>query len=169
MSQKGQVKRRPGKVFPLIGSHRYQCQDISDASFRSYMRERAPDFHVHETCPTNEEPDIAYEMVHRLIDEESELIGIFVNGGGISGVLRAMREFDVVRRKDIRIVCRDIGLEAQKGLVEGLITAALPHSLKKMPEELIDVMLDRIERREQASIQQRIVPFDIVTPESVWA
>ena len=163
-----QTACRPGKVIPLVGSHRYQCQDISDASFRSYMRERAPDFHVQDTCLTNEEPDTAYEMVRRLIDGESDLIGIFVNGGGISGVLRAMREFDVARRKDIRIVCRDIGPEARKGLVEGLITAALPHSLKKMPEELIDIMLDRIERRGQASIQQRIVPFDIVTPESVW-
>ena len=161
-----QMARRPGKVFPFVGSHRYQCQDISDASFRSYMRERAPAFVVHETQLTNEEPQIAYEIVRRLIAEEPDLVGIFVAGGGISGVLRAMRAFDAPRRQDIKIVCRDIGPEAQKGLAEGLITAAVPHSLKRMPEELIEVMLDRIEGRGQTSIQQRIVPFDIVTPES---
>ncbi|MGX8009811.1 substrate-binding domain-containing protein [Mesorhizobium sp. ORM8.1] len=31
-----QTSGRPGKVFALIGSNRYQFQDISDASFRSY-------------------------------------------------------------------------------------------------------------------------------------
>ena len=31
----------PGRIAVFIGNHRYQCQDISDASFRSYIRENA--------------------------------------------------------------------------------------------------------------------------------
>lgn len=159
---------RTGKIFPLIGNHRYQCQDIADASFRSYMREHAPAFQVNEALLTHEEPDRAYEIVRRLVAEESDLTGIFVNGGGISGVLRAMRELSTDKRQGIRIVCRDIGPEARKGLTEGLITAALRHPIEKMPEELINVMLRLVERDDINSIEQRIVPFEIVTPESVW-
>jgi LacI family transcriptional regulator len=157
-----------GKVFPLVGSNRYQCQDIADASFRSYMREHAPAFHVSETLLTHEVPDNAYAIVRRLIAEEPDLKGIFVNGGGISGVLRAMRELPLDQQRKIRIVCSDIGPEARKGLTEGLITAALCHSVEKMPRELIDVMLRLVDRRDNASIEQRIVPFEIVTPESIW-
>jgi LacI family transcriptional regulator len=163
-----QTAERPGKVFPFIGSHRYQCQDISDASFRSYMREHAPDFQVSETLLTHEEPENAYGIVRRLINEESDLRGIFVNGGGISGVLRALRELPPESRRDVRIVSRDVGPEGRKGLSEGLITAALCHPVERMPEELIEVMLRLVERRETASIEQRIVPFEIVTPESIW-
>lgn len=163
-----EMARRRGKVFPLIGNHRYQCQDISDASFRSYMRENAPDFQVSETLLTQEEPDRAYEIVRGLIGEEPDLVGLFVNGGGISGVLRAVREMPREGRRSIRIVCRDIGPEARKGLTEGLVTAALRHSVDKMPEELIDVMLSLVERNDMSSIEQRIVPFEIVTPESIW-
>ena len=163
-----QTASRPGKVFPFIGSHRYQCQDISDASFRSYMREHAPAFHVNETLLTHEEPDRAYGIVRELIEEEPDLMGIFVNGGGISGVLRAMRELPPERQHEIRIVCRDIGPEGRKGLSEGLITAALRHPVEKTPEELIDVMLRLVERRDTASIEQRIVPFEILTQESIW-
>jgi LacI family transcriptional regulator len=163
-----QTARRPGKVFPFVGSHRYQCQDISDASFRSFMREHAPDFQVSETLLTHEEPDNAYGIVRKLIKEEPDLRGIFVNGGGISGVLRAMRELPPERQHEIRIVCRDIGPDGRKGLREGLITAALCHPIEKTPEELIEVMLRLSERREKASIEQRIVPFEIVTPESLW-
>ena len=163
-----QTAGQPGKVFPLIGSNRYQCQDISDASFRSYMREHAPEFDVSDTLLTHEEPDNAYEIVRKLIEDWPDLRGIFVNGGGISGVLRALRELPPDRRHDIRIVCRDIGPETRKGLSEGLITASLCHPLERMPQEVIDVMLRLVERRDMASIEQRIVPFEILTPESVW-
>jgi LacI family transcriptional regulator len=163
-----QTAHRPGKVFPFIGSHRYQCQDVSDASFRSYMRENAPDFHVSDTLLTHEEPENAFRVVRKLIEEEPDLRGVFVNGGGISGVLRAIRELPPERRSEIRVVCRDIGPEARKGLSEGLITAALCHPVEKMSDELIDVMLRLCDHRDTASIEQRIVPFEIVTPESVW-
>lgn len=163
-----QTADSPGKVFPLVGSNRYQCQDMADASFRSYMRENAPDFQVSETLLTHEEPENAHQIVRSLIEQEAEIRGIFVNGGGISGVLRAMRELPPRQQHHIRIVCSDIGPETRKGLSEGLITASLSHPLDKMPQELIDVMLRLIERRDTSSIEQRIVPFDILTPESIW-
>lgn len=160
--------RQPGKVFPLIGTNRYQCQDISDASFRAYMREHAPELVISESLLTYEEPQNAYEIVHKLVEEESELRGLFVNGGGISGVLRALRELPPERRQNIHVISRDIGPETRKGLNEGLITASICHPLDKMPQELIEVMLRRVEYKDTASIEQRIVPFDILTPESVW-
>jgi LacI family transcriptional regulator len=164
-----QTAHRPGRALSFIGNHRYQCQDISDASFRSYMREHAPDIVVSDALPTHEEPDNAYRLVRTLVDEAPDLIGIFVSGGGISGVLRAMRELPADRRADIKIVCRDMGNETRKGLTEGLITAALRHPLERVSDELIDIMIDRIGRASSPSIIQRIVPFEIVTPESVPA
>lgn len=158
-----------GVVYPFIGSHRYQCQDISDASFRSYMREHAPDFYVSETRLTHEIPDNAYEMVRSLLTDEPNIKGIFVNGGGISGVLRAIREIPPERRGSIRVVCRDIGPETRRGLGEGLITAALCHPAEKMAQELLEVMVRLTNGTDTTSIEQRIVPFETVTPESMWA
>lgn len=163
-----QTATGPGKVVPLVGSNRYQCQDIADASFRSYMREHCPNFQVNDTLLTHEVPENAYLLVKGLLSDEPDLRGMFVNGGGISGVLRAMRELEPERQKEIRIVCSDLGPETKKGLTEGLITASLAHPIDKMPQELINVMLRLIERKDTSSIEQRIVPFDILTPESVW-
>jgi LacI family transcriptional regulator len=164
-----QTAHRPGRVATFIGNHRYQCQDIADASFRSYMREYARHITVGDSVPTQEEPDNAYRIVRTMLRDEPDLVGIYVGGGGISGVLRAIRELPLERRNDIRIVCRDIGHETRKGLNEGLITAALCHPMEKISDELIDVMLSLVGRRETGSIIQRIVPFEIITPESVWA
>ncbi|WP_245425750.1 hypothetical protein [Rhizobium sp. J15] len=53
-------------------------------------------------------------------------------------------------------------------LAARLITASLCHPLEKMSQELIEVMLRRLEAKDTASIEQRILPFDILTPESIW-
>ncbi|WP_026621719.1 LacI family transcriptional regulator [Ensifer sp. WSM1721] len=162
-----QTKLRPGKIVTFIGNHRYHCQDIADASFRSYIREHAPNTIVADAVPTQEEPENAYRIVRSLMRQEPDLIGFFVGGGGISGVLRAVREVPLERQREIRIVCRDIGPETRKGLSEGLITAALCHPLERTSDELIDVMLGAIAGGAAGSIVQRIVPFETVTPECV--
>lgn len=157
----------PGRVAVFIGNHRYQCQDISDASFRSYMRECAPQLRIDDSRPTHEEPDEAYRMVRQLLEDDDDLKGIYIAGGGISGVLRAMREAPAAKRRDVRIVCRDFGTETRKGLTEGLITAALCHPLDLAADELIATMLFALDHRSGGTILQRVVPFEIVTPESV--
>jgi len=162
-----QTSRFDGKVAVFIGNHRYQCQDMSDAGFRSYMREYAPNLKVSDSIPTHEEPENAYCMVREMLQSEEELVGIYMAGGGISGVLRALRELEPGSRPLPRLVCRDIGPETRKGLTEGLITAALSHPLQRTSAELIDKMLLSLEPRDGNAILQRILPFEIAIPESM--
>jgi LacI family transcriptional regulator len=157
----------PGRVAVFIGNHRYQCQDISDASFRSYMREHAPHLQIDDSRPTHEEPNEAYRIVTELLSQLDDLRGIFIVGGGISGALRAVREAPEEKRKMVRIICRDIGPETRKGLSEGLITAALCHPLDQTSNELIETMITVLDHRNSSAVIQRIIPFEIVTPESV--
>ncbi|MCB9993560.1 MAG: LacI family DNA-binding transcriptional regulator [Hyphomicrobiaceae bacterium] len=159
--------RQSGTVAAFVGNHRYQCQDIADASFRSYFREKAPQFVVSEAIPTHEDSDVAYKVVKQIAVDYSNLVGIFVSGGGISGVLRAMREMNESQRSSIRLVCRDIGPETRKGLTEGLIVAALCHPVEASSEALIDSLLTAVESKEAGAPVQKLLPFEIVTPESV--
>lgn len=157
----------PGRVVILIGNHRYQCQDIADASFRSYIRENATHLAVEDSLLTHEEPKEAYQTVSRVLDEVQNLVGIYVVGGGVSGVLRALREVAENKRRSVSLVCRDIGPETRKGLAEGLITAALCHPLDQTSCQLVQTMIDTIGQTAKGAILQRTIPFDIVTPESV--
>lgn len=156
-----------GRLAVFIGNHRYQCQDISDASFRSYIREHAPHLQVDDSRPTHEEPQEAYRMVSELLSELDDLRGVFIIGGGISGVLRAVREAPKEKSRNVRIICRDIGPETRKGLTEGLITAALCHPLEQTSDALIATMLAGLDNRSSTTILQRVVPFEIITPESI--
>ncbi len=162
-----QMTQGSGRVAVFIGHHRYQCQDVADASFRSYIREHAPRLVVEESRPTHEDADEAYQMVKELLASADDLAGILIVGGGISGVLSALREAPEEKRKSIKLVCRDIGPETRKGLTEGLITAALCHPLEKTSNVLIQTMLDAIQNKDTGTTIQRTIPFEIVTPENI--
>jgi len=162
-----QTTHGKGRIAPFIGNHRYQCQDVSDASMRSYIREHAPLLTVDESRPTHEEADNAYAMVKELLETREDLIGILILGGGISGILRALRELPPERRCLIRLVCRDIGPETRKGLSEGLITAALCHPLEGTSNLLVQTMIDVAGQEGAAAPQHRTIPFEIITPENL--
>lgn len=162
-----QMTSGPGRVAVFIGNHRYQCQDVADASLRSYLREHAPRLVVDESRPTHEEPDIAYRMVRDLLDTTDDLVGILIMGGGISGVLRALRQTPADRRANVRLICRDIGPETRKGLSQGLITAALCHPLEMTSATLVQTMIDAIGQGAPSATLHQTIPFEIVTPENV--
>ncbi len=162
-----QTTHGPGRIAVFIGNHRYQCQDVADASFRSYLREHAPRLIVEESRPTHEESTEAHRMVKELLATTEDLVGILIVGGGISGILRALREAPEEQRRDIRLVCRDIGPETRMGLTEGLITAALCHTLDATSETLVQTMIEAIDQDLSGTTIQRTLPFEIVTPENV--
>jgi len=157
----------PGKVALFLGNHRYQCQDMADAAFRSYIRENAPYLTVEDSRPTNEESSEAYKMVKDLLASGEKLAGLMIAGGGISGVLQALREAPLEQRKGVRVICRDIGPETRKGLTEGLITAALCHPLEEISQTLIDTMIEVTKGNGGGITLQRTVPLEIVTPETI--
>ncbi|ESW94227.1 LacI family DNA-binding transcriptional regulator [Mesorhizobium sp. M0902] len=162
-----QTTHGPGRIAVFIGNHRYQCQDVADASFRSYLREHAPRLTVEESRPTHEESSEAYRMVAELLKATDDLVGILIVGGGITGVLRALREVPSERRSGIKLVCRDIGPETRKGLSEGLITAALCHPLEAISALLVQTMIDVMGPQAPFATLQRSIPFEIVTPENI--
>ena len=60
-----------GKVGISLGSHRILCQEASEVSFRSYMREHAPRFQVLEAATSFEQPEYALETTRDLLGAPS--------------------------------------------------------------------------------------------------
>lgn len=162
-----QMTHGEGRIAVFIGNHRYQCQDIADAGFRSYIREHASRLTVDDSRPTLEEAENSYAMVKELLSTADDLVGILIVGGGISGVLRAMREVPKERREKLKLICRDIGPETLKGLSEGLITASLVHPLEETSETLVMTMIEAINGNSSSATIQHNVPFKIITPENM--
>jgi LacI family transcriptional regulator len=156
-----------GKVAVFVGSHRYLAQELNEMGFRSYFRESAPEFQMLETVATLEEPEIAYEATCRLLRTEPDLVGIYVAGGGITGVMRALRENGGPVAKRLVVIAHELTNETRAGLAEGLIRVVLSHPAKLLAETLVRAMAEALDADRAPIVSQHIVPFEFYTATNI--
>lgn len=133
-----QLCRQPGEVGLVLGSHRYVCQEECEASFRSYLREQAPHLQVLETLVSLEDVELARKATLELLLCHPDLVGVYVAGGGVEGVLDALREADLPR---LITVCHDLTDITRRALLNGLATVVLSHPREAMAQQLVERMV----------------------------
>ena len=159
--------KTPGKVAIFVGNHRYICQDISEIRFRSYFRDRAPDFQLLDAITTFEDSNYAYQSALDLMHRTPDLVGIYIAGGGKSGVLRALREDASGIAKNLTVIATDLTPEARVGLIDGVVQLVLSHPMKALTEATIDLMVEATSGSAPLAAVQRILPFEVYTPENL--
>ena len=111
---------RPGsRLGVLVGSHRYTSHEEREGAFRSYFREHVNGFELVQSIAYLDSADGAYEAACELVTHVDGLGGIYLVGGGSSGLLRALKENAV--DKSLSVVCHEFTPATREGLIEGLI------------------------------------------------
>lgn len=159
------VCKVPGKVGILVGNHRFRCQEMNESGFRSYFREFAPDFTLLEPLSTFETGAIAEEMTERLLNDHPDLKAIFVAGGGISGVIRALRASG--KAGGIVTVGHQLLDVTREGLLDGTLTVILSDRVDVMARETIAGMIRACQNPDRYNTQTVILPFDVYTRENI--
>jgi LacI family transcriptional regulator len=159
--------RKPGKIAVFVGNHRYLCQDMNEIRFRSYFRERATEFQVLDAITTFEDSKYAYQSTVDLLHHTPDLVGLFIAGGGKTGVLRALREDVSGLAKAVNVVGLDLTPEARSGLLDGVIDVILAHPIKLLAETTVELLASATLARENSEPIQRLLPFEIYTPENL--
>jgi LacI family transcriptional regulator len=154
----------PGKVAILVGSHRFQCQELCEMSFRSFVREHAPGFEILDTLVTLESSRYAEECTYDLLQRHPDLAGFYVDGSGVEGVLRALRGSPA--DGPLIGVGHELTSVTREGLLSGHLYAVLSHPLSALAAQLVAQMAEAL-ANPTSGLRQVVVPFDIHTPESV--
>ncbi len=149
--------RRPGKVGLILGSHRYLCQEQCEVSFRSYLREAAPGFQVLESMVSLEDVGLAHAATLELLHCYPDLVGVYVAGGGVEGVIEALREVD---RPELVTVCHDLTEVTRQALLDGCVTTVLSHPREWMATRLCEQMVAAVRQTPQNGAKvQALLPF----------
>ena len=159
--------KKPGKIAIFVGNHRYLCQDMNEIRFRSYFRERASDFQVLDAITTFEDSKYAYQSTLDLLHHTPDLVGLFIAGGGKSGVLRGLREDVSGFAKSLNVVGLDLTPEARSGLLDGVVDVILSHPIKLLADTTVDLLASVSAGETNGGPVQRLLPFDIYTPENL--
>lgn len=160
-----QACRSPGPLAILVGNHRYRCQELNESGFRSYFREHAPDFALLEPLATFESATVAQELTERLLARQAALAGLYVAGGGLSGVLSALRASQHAR--DIAVVGYELTDTSRAALLDGILTMVISHPIIQICDAAISSMIAASQSKPGNANFSAIFPFEIYTRENI--
>lgn len=162
-----QLAHQPGPVAIFVGSHRFQCQELCEMSFRSYMREHAPHFELLEPVVTMEDDKVALEGMRNILRRHDDLVGFYVVGSGVDGVLKAM-DAEGIRADGPPLigVGHELTPATRAGLTQGRLHAVFGHPVDEMARQLVRAMALSLTRSSN-HFQQIILPLRTETRESV--
>lgn len=155
----------PGKLGILVGNHRYRCQETNESGFRSYFREHPRGFELIDAGSTFESGSIARELTERLLEVHPDLLGLYVSGGGLSGVLAALR--DGKRANNVVTIGYDLTDTSREALIDGSLNLVISHPLEALAREAIKGMILAATTERGSPLSAVQLPFDLFTSENV--
>lgn len=159
------LAKKPGKICILVGSHGYLNQELSEISFRTYMREHASDFQLLEPIINLDDESITYNAVKDMVLINPDLVAIYVSGGGMEGLIRALREFCVPRQ--LVAVCNELTPATRAALLDGVIDLTLGTPFGALARQLVDAMAKGTMGQELPHLRPVNLPPDIFLPENI--
>jgi LacI family transcriptional regulator len=159
------LAKKPGKIGILVGSHRYLNQELSEISFRTYMREHAPDFQLLEPIVNLDDERIAYEAVSEMVAANADLAGIYVSGGGQEGLIRALREFCTPHQ--LVAVCNELTPATRAALHDGVIDLTLGTPFASLARQLVEAMAKGTTGQDMPHLRPLMLPPDVFLPENI--
>nr|WP_320199709.1 LacI family DNA-binding transcriptional regulator [Agrobacterium sp. rho-13.3]MDX8309230.1 LacI family DNA-binding transcriptional regulator [Agrobacterium sp. rho-13.3] len=136
------LTKQSGDVAIIVGSHRYLATEVCEISFRTYVRENAPHLQLLEPLVNFEEPRLAYQGTLDLLQKAPNLVGIYMVGGGVEGVMDALREANATMR--ITTICHDLTNDTREGLVDGAINFVIHQPREALARATVHALLGAI-------------------------
>ncbi|WP_447800804.1 LacI family DNA-binding transcriptional regulator [Pseudomonas kilonensis] len=158
---------RPGAATVMLSSQRFQCQELCELSFRSYLAEHSSEWELLASRLTLEDDEFAYGNTLDLLTAEPDLVGLYVAGGGIAGVLRALRSLQEQRIRLPVVVCHDLTPLTREALKTGLVQAVLSHPVAALAGQAVDTLVEAATATPPGPAPKRVVSLQIDVPESV--
>ena len=159
------LAKQPGKIGILVGSHRYLSQEIAEMSFRSYIREHAPEFQLLEPVINLDDGRIAYEAVSDMLARNRDLAGLYMTGGGQEGMIEALRD----ERAGSRIigVCNELTTATKSALIDGTVDLVLDTPVKTMAARAVELMARAMLAPNRERFGPVLFPADIYISENI--
>lgn len=168
------LTRQSGDVAIIIGSHRYLATEVCEICFRTYLRENAPLLNLLEPLINFEEPRLAYQGTLELLRRAPGLVGIYMVGGGVEGVMGALREAGAAER--VVTICHDLTDNTREGLIDGVLNFVLHQPRETLAAATVQALRSAMQSfGDQSSLanpiaqlpSQIVVPIELYTVENI--
>jgi LacI family transcriptional regulator len=159
------IAQGQGKVGIVLGTHRYLSQESSEISFRSFMREFAPNMTMLEPVLNFDDDVVSYKVVSQLIAQEPDLVGIYNAGGGQEGMIRALRDSGAGSR--IAVVCNELIAETRSALIDGAVDMVIGTPIQLLSRKVVEMMGVATHAIEGSYEKLNLYPPELIISETV--
>ena len=159
------LAKQPGKIGILVGSHRYLNQELAEISFRTYLRENAAAFQPLEPIVNLDEHRIAYEATIDLLTSNPDLVGLYAAGGGMEGMIRAIRDEKAGDR--VIAVCNELIPDTRAALIDGVVDLVIHTPTKQLAAKAVELMAAALADRPPESIREVVLPAELYISENL--
>ena len=131
--------QKPGNISLFVGSNRWHGHELRETGFRAQFRELPSEFNVLDTLVNLETRQLTYEATLDLLERTSNLVGVYLAGGGMEGTIQAFRE--EVEPNEIALIVNELTPESFAALEEGYVSMIVGTPLQEMCRSLIASMV----------------------------
>lgn len=162
-----QLAPAPGPVAVMLSSQRFQCQELCELSFISYLNEHSSDWEWLASRLTLEDESFAYGNTLDLLSGHPDLAALYVAGGGIKGVLRALAQLQARQVPLPVVICHDLTPVTQAALRDGRLQAVLSHPVAAMAERAVQLLAKAAGEPVHTGTQRAVLPLIVDVRETV--
>ncbi|WP_346830793.1 LacI family DNA-binding transcriptional regulator [Pseudomonas abietaniphila] len=162
-----QLAATPGSAAVMVSSQRFQCQELCEFSFRSFLADHSSDWDLLASRLTLEDDEFAYGNTLDLLAGEPDLVGLYIAGGGIAGVVRALREHKVQGERLPVVICHDLTPLTREALKNALVQAVLSHPVAAVAEQAVGALAEAVTSASEYAVARVMLPIQIDVPESI--
>ena len=94
-----------------------------------------------------------------LMAANPDLVGLYICGGGMEGVVSAARE--ETAHDPVVIICNELTPKTRAGLIDGVLTAVIATPTALLATKTLEAMARAIETPSSDPPGQFLVPFDL--------
>lgn len=161
------ISKRPGKVATIIASSRYKTHSELEQGFRGFFEEAGQGFELLDTALTLGGEEQAYEYTADLLWRHSNLSGIYVAGGGVNGVIRALSDAGPDRFREVVAIGHEITENTTRALQQGTLQLVFATPVATLARTAVSAMVDAVLRPSNRPTKRMIMPFEIHTSQNI--
>lgn len=164
----GMFLRKQGKIAIVTAAYSAENNNYGvnnrENSFLSFVETHFPDIQIIRRVESKEDPVITFAQTMRLLEEESDLDGIFITCGGVKEVGRAIK---INGAQGLIVVCYSDYPEIRKLIEEDIVTCTISGDLREQGRLPVQLMMNSLLLRQQPERERYFVQSAIMVKESI--
>lgn len=154
-----------GEVGIIISSYNLSCHKDRLQGFMDKINLNSFPIHILDIRENQDRKDEAFKITLEYFNKVPDLKGIYITGGGVSGVGNALRILE--KTDQVALICHDLVPETLKLLEDGTVDFALGQSPEFQGYQLVKILFDYLIKKVRPSATYIEVPITISTQDSL--